>query len=320
MNFRQFFKYALWTFAGIAFISGCKKVQTPDPLGNQGQTIVKFIDGLADTASGYSSGYKTINIDLVSTPQTFEMVEVRRDVANNAELNKPMTIIIADDPGAVSTYDSQITPLPSGSYSADAATPLTGDKYTVTFLPGEFSKVIKITINNILAVDLSKNYGLGFTIAQTEPASAKIASLEKSIVVRLGFKNKYDGVYLLKGYILRNIPPIDEASTGWVGPREISLATTGANSVRYTESHGWANTATTGLAVSVSNPTLTVDPLSNAVTITSEGGAFPNGLKEVEGQNSRYNPATKTFYTYATWSGGITSRLMSDTLVYLRPR
>lgn len=318
MQIATTFKSSLFIGASLLVFSACKKAAAPEPLADAGITVVKFIDGLADTASGYYSGFKLVNIDLVSTPQVFELVDIRRDVPNNTELNRSMNIVVKNDPGLVTEYDPTLTPLPDGAFTSDATTPLIGTDYQVNMKPGQFAQTIKISITNILAQDLSKKYALGFTISAVD-ADGKIAGLEHSIVVQLGLKNRWDGVYRLTGYILRNLPPIDPTNSGWVGPKEISLATTGANSVRYTTSHGWANQATGGIAASVSNPTYTVNA-DNSLTITSDGGAFPAGLKEIAGMNSRYDPATKTFYAYCTWSGGPTSRAMNDTLVYVRPR
>jgi hypothetical protein len=311
----------------ISFIA-CKKAPPAQPLNGQGNTIVKFVlgdnppgvnpNGLPDTANGKEAGYALFNIELVSSPQVVEVVDIRRDVPNNEELNKPMHITIMNDPGAVNAYDSRLTPLPDGSFTVDAATPLLGTEYQVDLKPGQFAQTIKIAVTNILAEDLTKNYAVGFTITSAD-ANGKIANLQKTMVVELGLKNKWDGIYTLKGYILRNVPPLDEDATGWVGPKEISLATTGPNSVRYVESHGWANQATIGIAATVSNPTYTFDA-SNNITITSDGGAYPEGLGNLPGYSSRYDPDNKTIYAYATWSGGPSSRAMMDTLTYLRPR
>ena len=257
---------------------------------------------------------------MVSTPQTLVVADLRRDISNSEDLNKPMTIIIQNDPGAVNAYDSDISPLPVTAYTADDSNPLNGNEYTVTFQPGEFAKELKITLPDVLnSLTLGTRYGLGFTITTVDP-QGHISSLQKTMVAEIGLKNKYDGVYTLRGYIYRNVPPIDVTATGTIGPKEIWLETTGVSSVKYINSHGWANTATIGLAASIAYPTYLVNA-DNTVDITSDGGAFPLGLKnETSLGNSRYDPATKTFYAYATWGGGVTSRYMSDTLVYLRAR
>ncbi|HMO63006.1 MAG TPA: DUF1735 domain-containing protein [Ferruginibacter sp.] len=315
MRYRNFILFTA-TIVGLAIIAGCSKTPSAQPMGDAGQTIVKIFGSEADTLDGKQSGYALLTVDLIAGPQTVYAADIRRNPPSHAELNKPLTVIVKNDPGAVSAYDATLTPMPDGSFTADPATPLTGNDYTVTFAPGEFAKRIRITIKDILALDLTKSYGIGFTISSVNDVNSKIARWEKSIVFAVGVKNKLDGIYRLRGYILR---AGDEPATGWVGPREFTLVTTGTNSVRMRESHGWANTATIGLLNTIAHPTYTFDEANN-ITITSDGGPFPDGLMNMEGYHSRYDPDTKTIYAYATWAGGPTQRQMMDTLVYLRPR
>jgi Domain of unknown function (DUF1735) len=196
MKKNNILKSAVAIVAFGTIMVSCKKVTSPEPIGDGGQTIVKLYQGLADTASGYSAGYKLLNIDLSSAPQTLEMVDVRRDAANSNDLNKTMNIVVKNDPGAVTTYNSALVPLPAGSYTVDAATPLVGSDYSVTLEPGNIARIIKITIPNAQALDLNNSYGMGFTISSVD-ANGKIAGLEKTIVVEIGLKNKWDGRYIV---------------------------------------------------------------------------------------------------------------------------
>jgi hypothetical protein len=185
------------TIVGFStLLVSCKKVNSPEPLGDAGQTIVKLYQGLADTAGGYSAGYKLINIDLTNTPQVLEMVDVRRDAANSNDLNKTMNIVVKNDPGAVTTYNSSLVPLPAGSFTVDASTPLVGNDYNVVLEPGNIAKIIKLTVLNAQNLDLNNSYGMGFTIS-TVDNSGKIAGLEKTIVVEIGLKNRWDGCYVV---------------------------------------------------------------------------------------------------------------------------
>ena len=189
-------KSALSIVAFGTIMVSCKKVTSPEPLGDAGQTIVKLYQGLADTAAGYSAGYKLVNIELASTPQTIQMVDVRRDAANSNDLNKTMNIVVKNDPGAVTTYDANLVPLPAGSFTVDAATPLVGNDYNVILEPGNIAKIIKLTVLNAQSLDLTKSYGMGFTISSVD-ANGKIAGLERSIVVEIGLKNRWDGCYVV---------------------------------------------------------------------------------------------------------------------------
>ena len=196
MKKNNILKSALAIVAFGTIMASCKKVTSPEPIGDGGQTIVKLYQGLADTAAGYSAGYKLLNIELASTPQTLEMVDVRRDAANSNDLNKTMNIVVKNDPGAVTTYNSALVPLPAGSFTVDAATPLVGSDYNVTLEPGNIARIIKITITNAQTLDLNNSYGMGFTISSVD-ANGKIAGLEKTIVVEIGLKNKWDGCYIV---------------------------------------------------------------------------------------------------------------------------
>jgi len=194
MGHRTFIQNIFAVSIALLIFNACKKVAIPEPLGDKGITIVKFADALADTASGHASGHKVVNIDLIPTPQTFEAADIRRDVPNNAELNKDMNIVIQIDPGAVTSFSPDLTPLPDGSFSADPSITVVGRDMQLSMKAGEFSKIIKITVPNILALDVSKTYGLGLTISSAD-ANGQISKWEKSIVVELGLKNKWDGKY-----------------------------------------------------------------------------------------------------------------------------
>lgn len=157
-------------------------------------------------------------------------------------------------------------------------------------------------------------YALGYTISKVDESGYTISGNMQNGLVIINIRNKYDGVYTRRGFVLR---AGDNALTGPTGPDQIQLTTVDATTVSWIENHQWAGGAL--LAASVSNPIWTVEP-DNSVTVSSAGGPFPAGLKNFPGYNSRYDPATKTFYVKATWGGGPGSREMTDTLVYVEPR
>ena len=307
--------------AVMVIAAGCKKVASPEPLGDNGQTIVKFYEGFPDTAEQKSSGYKLVNLDLVSTPQVFEMVELRRDVSNNAALNKAMTVIIDNDPGAVSSFDpvNKMVSLPAGTFSPEAPAVLVGNSYSITFEPGEFAKIIKIKILNATALDLSKRYGLGFRIASIE-GEGTIASLEKSLVVELGVKNQWDGVYSITGDFTHPTEcytgPFFTSTSG--GPREIELITIGPNTLKRDLSGRenltvWDHCNNGYIYFTAVVPRYQVNS-NNTITILDGPGAsvvwdsYPGMV---------YDPATKTFNLHYGYNG---SRIINETMKYLRQR
>ena len=253
---------------------GCKKNPIVQPLGDQGGIpIVKFYEGFPDTADGKSAAFKLESIELVSTPQSFEAVELRRDVSNNDDLNKRMVVVIENDPGAV------------------------------------------------VALDLTKSYGLGFRIVSAE--GGKIATLESSFVVGIGLKNQWDGVYTISGnFVHPNTCLVGDfftnSSNG--GYREIQLITNGTNSLRRNlggrenlYAYNNCNSAPTYFTAVV--PRYQINPDN---TVTTIGGHPDNTVVFDQFPDSRYDPVTKTFYLHYGYNAQ--SRLVFETMRYLRPR
>jgi hypothetical protein len=321
MKNKRFYTPQIFLIYFMVIAVGCKKVASPEPLGDNGQTIVKFYEGFPDTAAQKSSAYKLINLDLVSTPQIFEMVELRRDVANNAALNKPLTVTIENDPGAVSSFDASqpIVSLPAGTFAAEAPAVMVGNNYSITFEPGEFAKIIKVKILNATALDLSKRFGLGFRIVSIE-GEGKIAQLEKSFVVELGVKNQWDGVYSIVGDFVHPtqcyVGPFFTNTTG--GPREIELITISPNALKRNLSGRenltvWDHCNEGYIYFTAVVPRYQVNS-DNSITILDGPEAsvvwdYYPGMA--------YDPATKTFNLHYGYNG---SRIINETLKYVRPR
>jgi len=323
MRHNKIFSGLLLFTVVLLVASACKKAASPDPLGDRGQTIVKFLDGLADTASGYSSGYKLINLDLVPTPQVLDMVDIRRDLANNVDLNKTMTVTVKQDPGAASAYNPAFIALPDGSYTVDGSTPLVGNEYTVTLKPGEISKRIYITLNNAAALDLNSQYALGFTITSAD-SDGKLAALESSIVVELGVKNPWDGVYTVSGNF-QGHPNACLLGTFFTGAndggpnREIQLITVGSRIVKrnlpgaVAESLAVWNSCTSILTYFTAViPRYQINS-DNTVTILDGPGA----AVVWNNYGSTYSPITKSFNLRYGYNG---SRIINETFRYVRPR
>jgi len=162
---------------------------------------------------------------------------------------------------------------------------------------------------------LGDTYAVGFTLNKIDESGYTLSGNMNNGMVVINIKNQYDGVYSRKGYALR---AGDADLTGPIGPDEISLTTLSGNTVQWIENHQWGNGGGQ-LAATIAYPIWTINN-DNTVTVTSDGGPFPSGLMNFPGYDSRYVPATRTFYVKATWGGGPGVREMTDTLVYLRPR
>jgi hypothetical protein len=236
------------SIAAIALLSlifvACKKATVSTPLGDAGQTLVKILGGATPSAVA------KMPVDFVNTPTKLLVVELRRDIPNETELNKTMIVTVKDDTTAVTAANPAYIQLPIAWFTVQTDGVKTGGQggtWTFTFKPGEFSKEIYVTIPNATLLDPSSLYGIGFTVL-TADAGAKL-STQKSVVIEIGAKNDWDGIYAVTG------PMVDLTNatfTQWNNPAypdpfpqanggawELHLITAGASKVLMFDNTIW---------------------------------------------------------------------------------
>lgn len=232
--------------------SACDKVKTTAPLGDAGSTFVTILQG------GSPAVVIKDPVSFVSTPYTLTkgVIDIRREIATNADLNKTMVVTIKDDTAAVRAANSGYLQLSPAFYSLTLSDGITktggqGGTFTVTFKPGEFAKQIYITIPNATLLNPSALYGLGFTVT-TADAGAKIATA-KSVVVEVGAKNDWDGVYAVTGPMTDYVNPLlvqwnnslaaisDPFCDAHGGAWELHLITTGATQCAMFDNTIWGD-------------------------------------------------------------------------------
>ncbi|MBL0144804.1 MAG: hypothetical protein IPP48_02640 [Chitinophagaceae bacterium] len=205
----------------VAIFSSCDKVEKVTGTGDSGKTLVKLLQG------GTPANIVKTPVDFVPTPTKIVGVDIRRDIANSEELNKTMVVTIKDDTAAVTAANPGYIKLPTSWYSYSVAdgskTGGEGGVYTVTLKPGEFAKQIYITIPNATLLNPSSLYALGFTILTCDAGS--VLSTQKSVVVEIGAKNNWDGVYEQSGTFL----DVSNAAFTYDAPQQYSLITVGAS-------------------------------------------------------------------------------------------
>ncbi len=205
--------------------SACDKVETTAPLGKAGQTLVTILQG-ATPANIIKDP-----VDFVPTPTTLTkgVIDIRREIPTSEELNKKLTITIKDDTAAVRAANASYVQFPTSLYTLTlppGATKTGGQGGTITlvFQPGEFAKQIYINVPNATLLNPSALYGLGFTITSAD-GGAKIADA-KSVIVEVGAKNNWDGIYDITG-TFSDVSPAGGAFTD-AYPLQYALVTTGA--------------------------------------------------------------------------------------------
>lgn len=302
--------------------SSCDKPDEVDPIGDRGQTLVKILNGGSPFAVFKNP------VDFVATPTKVLAIEIRRDVANNADLNKTMTVVIKDDTAAVRLANPNYIILPSNFYTIQSEAPKVGGSggtFTFTFQPGEFSKTIYITIPDATVLDPSSLYGLGFSVVSA--TAGGVVSVSKTAVVEIGAKNQFDGLYSLD---FKNYHPT--SNPGYTGAvTEVHFVTTGPNTVKifWPTAGAFANPSILGGSLNYfgsQEPEYTINTTTNVVTVQNSASGAVTFYTMNPSFNSYYDPATKMLYAKFGYNyvGGTfsaaSSREWTQVFTYIRPR
>ena len=328
----------LATVAMLSFVfTACKKANVATPMGDAGQTLVKILN------AGTPPSIVKSAIDFVPTPTKLLVVELRRDIPNEAELNKTMIVTVKDDTAAVSFFNrdtvstnpNRTNPdkifynqLPAAWYTFQTDGVKTGGQggtYTFTFKPGEFAKEIYVTIPNATVMNPSALYALGFTIL-TADQNGKI-STQRSTIREIGAKNAYDGVYTDD---FCNFHP--SSNPGYTcSTTVVHMVTTGGNKVKmfWPLAGAFGNPSVLGGNLSYfgsQEPEYTINTATNNVTVQNAAPGAVTFYTMGAGYNSRYDAPTKTFYVKYGYSYAVpgvldaTCREWTIKLKYTGPR
>ena len=312
MKLTMFRMFSLVAISGILLASCVKNDE--GKFNASGSTFIKLPQGAEEKVG--------LALDFVPGLQDVVLLDVRRDAANNSELQKSVTVKIKNDPAIVTAYNTAHTtnyvPLPAAAYQVDPGNPYANNEWTVTFNPGEHAKPIMIKLD-ASKLDFSQQYALGFTI--TSASGAKISDGLESAMIEVGVKNKYDGLYsVVSGYVQRyTAPGSPESPSTLSGPLagnpDVTLVTVGPNTVEI-QGLQWTAGSNSGVA-GINNLRATVDPATNLVTMQALGNAT---LSNWAGKENRYDPATKTFYLAFRWNPTSNTREYEIVLKYKSPR
>ena len=312
----------LQSFLFISLLSlmvlSCEKGTEPfPPVKSQEKPLISLPDG---------NNFITTALDISNTVITAEILEIRRDATDPADLNRVQTVKIAKSNAVLSDLSgAAVTELPRDFYQSHPDNPFDGQFWTITFQPGEFVKHLKINLKPIDLVSLGR-VGLGFQLASADN-NAVLSAEQYQVAVEIGAKNKWDGVYRVK---YKFFHPTNPDLTGKGTIPEWDFLSSGPTSIDWDLATVLINFSTNSLTYfgDASGPSLlvrmTVNP-DNTVSITNVGSraaalAFPP-LVVPPGVVNRYDPVTKTFYVAYTWTpAGSGTREKYDTLTYIRPR
>jgi hypothetical protein len=316
----QINKIAILLVAAGAFgWTSCNKVDLNKGITNNEKTIVKLPQA--------ANEINIFSLDAKPGDVTIPVLEVRRDVISEADLNTTQVVKIAPNPQAIDDYNTNNGANLSTftTYTLDPSTPFDGTNWVVTFGPGEFVKYINITFDPS-KLDFSKRNGLAFKVA--DGGGSPISTDLNAALIEVAAKNKFDGVYTLR---IRTVGwaayGIADDLTGTF-PGDYQLISSGATTVKTfsTFTSGSLQPAfTAGLAgatqFGATSPQFTFDAATNKLTAVSN--LIPNDGRNRQLRinpaitDSRWDPATKKiFAAYIMSQNGRPDQFIYDTLTY----
>jgi hypothetical protein len=273
----------------LVFGASCiKEVDVNEGITNNERTIVKLPQAVEELYP--------FALDAVDRIDTIKVLEVRRDVVSNAELNTPLTVRIAENNGAITAYNTAngtaLKPFTTYTLISDNGVTKDGANYVVPFAAGEFVKFIKIAFNTS-KLDLSSRNAMAFKIADAGTATI---SANQEVLAEIAIKNKYDGVYSVEGTLVDYAVSTITA----ISPVEIALVTTGSNSVKMYDYYwpGDFHPILSGTSRSVYGsfcPLFKFDENDNVIEVSNSYGTPANtrlGQLDPSGVN-KYDAATK---------------------------
>lgn len=287
--------------ASLIFASGCLKdnVKQPNPGGSTSPTGV----GFTQAAKGVSLAFMAD-----ATPQTLSKIYLG---LNTSVATGDVTSTIVSSPSLV---PADLDVLPASAFTFTTSSVVKA---------GQFVDTLDLTIADASHLDPNAAYGVVLTITSTSNGVV-VAENSKSVLIKIGVKNKYDGRYIGKGYgnlgTVNTTPPY---LFSWNCAFDINLTTTGPNSVEM-DSQPLFQGAGTSYGFSVIAPDFTFDPVTNKVTAVKPASwiSGPISLQfPVDGgdYDSRYDPATQTIYVKYGLNNNATWRII-DTLTWCSSR
>jgi hypothetical protein len=287
----------------ICSLSSCLKGYDTNLDTDNTNSVIEFAN-TGSIASGGNATYHRFSSDLgVLNSGDSATFNVNIHYAGADYAPTDITVNLELDTAALSSYNesddkSYVVP-PTSIYNFPSS---------VVIKKGTLMSQIKVTVVINPAFDYNVDYALPLKIASV--STGIIGSNYGTCIYSFSIRNNYDGVYNIKGYILREA---DTVLSGFYKDYEVNLLTAGVTAVQY-DRHPWANNTNVG---GIDGLTLTIDQTTNKVKVSSVTNP---AVTNTPGYDSRYDPDTKTFFVSYYWGTGPTNRAAIDTLTYIGPR
>jgi hypothetical protein len=292
----------------LGFSSCFKDKYAVDFEDNTDRLIVEFAQGSTGTE------LVNLNLDFVAGLVDTNLIEIRMNPRSKRTGDVRVKVVVNNT--LVSDYNNAN----GTSYTAIPSSIFTVQSYEVTIPQSTGVGYLRVKLNP--AAIAAGEYAAGFSIA--EISNGEISKLKQNLLVAVAVKNKYDGVYSVKGYAFlganTSAPYFFDAPCSY----EVWAVSTGPNSISLDAQPLYRN-GTTSYGFNNVIPEFVFDVNTDKVTAVRSSqfatGAviplnFPYGTPIYD---SRYDPVTKSIYVRF----GVNNNpawFVTDTLTYCGPR
>jgi hypothetical protein len=298
--------------ASVLMLASCLKEATMNTDPSKATNVIELANTGDNTASSGLAGYYS-DLGVLGAGDTSNF-NINVHYTGPGEAPTDIVVTLANDETSLSTYNTTN----GTSFVTPPATVLTYPK-SVTIKRGTSQTTVKATVKLSADFDFNKAYGVPIKI--TAVSSGLISGNYAASVYSFGVRNKYDGVYTLKGYHTR--VPYNYPYSGitmemrTVGATAVGFYWPAAGSFGHPIGVGPGSVSWYGAGIA---PVVVFDAASNNVTnVFNQGSATPISIYTGAGSGQGRQAADKTMYIYFRYNAN-DARGFIDTLQYVSPR
>jgi hypothetical protein len=301
----------------VVLATGCLKDKGFD---NQ-EYGIKDPSGASTPGVGFNlkggAGYiRTIGLDVSGNDQAIAPSNVTIGYYTATKAPKDIHVSIALDPSIIDDYNATngttIQELDPAVYTLASQ--------DLVIAAGNQNTAINMVVNSTLTLNPSTTYAIAFRIVSADNGVQIASNMDKNLLI-FNIKNQYDGRYELT--FTNFHPTLNPNELG--ATVEVEMWTSGPNSVKvyWPDNSGFFNPSIINGALNAfgnQEPEYTIDPTTNAVTVSNSAAAGTVIYSMFPGYNSFYDPATKVIDTKWGYTGANGPRRWTQNFRYLGPR
>ena len=308
----------------FSFLLGATLIATTGCLKDKGFENNEYgINGADNSPAGigFHKGVTfklNLGLDLSPDPQVIDDQAVIMLFAANPAPND-ITVTVAIDEAIVDDYNTENG---TSIIALQEGTDFTLPSATFVIPKGAKQVSVPITIPTTAALSANDTYGIGIKISSAD-ADYVLSSNQNKLLISIGLKNKYDGIYTLRGYHNRvpyTFPYEVEMHMVTYGPTSDIFFWPDVDDFGHPIGVGPNNSLSWyGPAV---QPVIVFDGATDLVTDVYNVGAGGPPITMFTGAGSgvsRYDASTKTIYVSWNYNNN-PLRAFFDTLTYVGPR